>query len=191
MVVVPITAYVERYLHVEYGPGPYYLDDGHRHVLRPEFLSVEAQAVNFLTVHTLAKAHFSIENSPKLLKYYQHNQHRFDRGVFGLSMFFQALYHQVSTGKRLGQTYQEALAAFSDRYGISEDDYAADNAWRQYCRLRKPRSRGGDSFERSVYFPDHIPKVSFPVQASHLRLRFFSAGTMQNRILTTETVHSV
>lgn len=146
MISIPVTAYVERFLTREYGLGPYVLDDQSRHPLRIEFLSVAAHSAIFLSPYTHASISLHIKNSPPLVNFYEANKARFERGVFGLHMFFQAMYHQVVGHFQAHPHLSDCVASFLDRYGISEDDYGQENAWRQFYRQRNHRRLGSQHF---------------------------------------------
>lgn len=177
MIKVPITAYVERYLANEFGPGPYKLDELSRHPLRLEFLSIEAHSSAFLTVHTLGKCFVQISGSKKLRDCYESNFDRFDRGVFGLHLFFQAFYAQVSASAPHMASVQDAIIAFLDKYGISEDDYPLGNAWRQYLRLKKQRNNQYDISSRVVVVDTRRVEVKVAPPVFRLVSPFFSAPT--------------
>ena len=150
MIKIPITAYVERFFANEFGAGPYRLDEMSRHALRLEFLSVEAHASAILTVHTLGSCFVQIEGSARLRRCYAENETRFDRGVFGVNLFYHAFFNQVSALAPYVGTVQQAIEIFLDKYGITEDDYPQGHAWRQYLRMKDQREKQTHPSSRGV-----------------------------------------
>lgn len=190
---IPITAYVERFLHTEFGPGPYYLDQNQRHPLRLDFLSVEAHGSGFLTVHTLGSVHVHIADSVRLSEFYRQNEARFDRGVFGLNLFFTSLYAQVSATAPYTGSIEESLRVFLRRYGISEEDYSLDNARRQYLRLKKARSHPyADRPDARVVGVPAKPSVAVSIapESFRLKLPFFSGPLAQKHRRGADSVWS-
>lgn len=185
MTKIPITAYVERFFANEFGPGPYPLDAMGRHALRLEFLSIEANAFAVLSVHTLGSAFVRIEGSQRLMACYQQNLERFERGVFGVNLFYQAFFNQVSALVPYVGSVQKAIEIFMSRYGISEDDYPQGHAWRQYLRMKKQRKVQAIPESRGVVFAERSVSVSVAPPIFRLASPFFSTptripGQMQN-----------
>ena len=140
---IPVTSYVKRFLEIEYGPGPYYLDTQNaiRSRLRICFLSTHTTGILYPSLYTHATVHVDISGSPLLIEYYEKYKAAFLRGCFAADDFFYSFYLQVRTlHDYYGLTFDEAIKKFIQKYGISEDEYSFDNMSRQIRRLERKRT---------------------------------------------------
>lgn len=161
MLILPVTSYVEAFLRERHGCGPYYIGENPKHPLRIEFRSATAQAPKYLTVHTHGRIHLDIGDSRHLRQTYEKNRKVFDRGVFGLHLFWTAFVHEVLGAQRfLESNYRAEIASFQERYALNDESYQLENLERQFrremVRLRdgeQPRHYGVSMSPQKFPFP--------------------------------------
>ena len=175
MIAIKVTPYVAAWLPHEYGTDPYHLAPQHKHPIMQEFLGIAAASRMFYTVHATCELHIEIGDSKTLKQHYKKYSHLFEKGFFGLRIFWASLYEQTECERRLtGATYMSILEGFMNRYGICEDDYSLDNLYRQFHRNRANRDQVGRKLETPqargiivppIFFPDTKQKGSTSLQS--------------------------
>ena len=135
MLTIPVTSYVEAFIAHKFGRGPYFIGQTPKHPLRIEFLSTAAQAPKYLSVHTLGRIYLDIGDSRTLQEAYTRDLAIFQRGVFGLHMFWAAFLHEVVASQGFHEsTYRAEIAAFQQRYQLDDETYQLENLERQFRR---------------------------------------------------------